>query len=132
MHEMEELKQMLCDELEKITRKGELSAGSLDAVDKLTHSIKSIETIMAMNDYSEESGRGRSYDGSYDDNYGRSYRGRSYARGDGRRSRDYSGRRYSRDEGMMVLKDELEDLRDHMGPDQQRMIDKWMEQIDKH
>lgn len=121
MHEMEELKEMLCDELEKITRKGELSAGSLDAVDKLTHSIKSIETIMAMNDYSGESGRGRSYE-----------YGRSYARRDGRRSRDYSGRRYSRDEGMMVLKDELEDLRDHIGPDQQRMIDKWMEQIDKH
>ena len=130
MHEMEELKQMLCDELEKITRKGELSAGSLDAVDKLTHSIKSIETIMAMNDYSEESGRGRSYDGSYDDNYGRSYRGRSYARGNGRRSRDYSGRRYSRDEGMMMLKEELEDLMDHVGSKEQEMIRKWMKQID--
>jgi hypothetical protein len=97
-------------------------------VDKLTHSIKSIETIMAMNDYSNE---GRSYDGSYNRSYDGRY-GRSYARGNGRRNRDYSGRRYSRDEGMMVLKDELEDLRDHMGPDQQRMIDKWMEQIDKH
>lgn len=127
MHEMEELKQMLCDELEKITRKGELSAGSLDAVDKLTHSIKSIETIMAMNDYSNE---GRSYDGSYDDNYGRSYRGRSYARGNGRRSRDYSGRRYSRDEGMMILKEELEDLMDHVGSKEQEMIRKWMKQID--
>jgi hypothetical protein len=127
MHEMEELKQMLCDELEKITRKGELSAGSLDAVDKLTHSIKSIETIMAMNDYSNE---GRSYDGSYDDNYGRSYRGRSYARGNGRRSRDYSGRRYSRDEGMMMLKEELEDLMDHVGSKEQEMIRKWMKQID--
>lgn len=122
MHEMEELKEMLCDELEKITRKGELSAGSLDAVDKLTHSIKSIETIMAMNDYSNE---GRSYDGSYNRSYGR-----SYARGNGRRSRDYSGRRYSRDEGMMMLKEELEDLKEHVAPDQQRMIEKWMKQID--
>ena len=44
MHKMEELKEMLCEELDKITKKGELSAGSLDVVDKLTHSIKSIDT----------------------------------------------------------------------------------------
>ena len=44
------LKDMLCEELEQITRKGELTAGSLDTVDKLTHSIKSIETIIAMHD----------------------------------------------------------------------------------
>jgi hypothetical protein len=86
-------------------------------VDKLTHSIKSIETIMAMNDYSEESGRGRSYN-------------RSYARGNGRRSRDYSGRRYSRDEGMMMFKEELEDLMNHVGSKEQEMIRKWMKQID--
>lgn len=47
-----ELKDMLCDELDKVVKKGELSAGSLDVIDKLTHSIKSIETIMAMNGYS--------------------------------------------------------------------------------
>ena len=127
MHEMEELKQMLCDELEKITRKGELSAGSLDAVDKLTHSIKSIETIMAMNDYSNE---GRSYDGNYGGSYGRSYRGRSYERGNGRRSRDYSGRRYSRDEGMMMLKEELEDLMDQVEPEQKKLIQKWIKQVE--
>ena len=45
-----ELKDMLCRELEEITRKGELTAGSLDTVDKLTHSIKSLETIIAMNE----------------------------------------------------------------------------------
>jgi hypothetical protein len=80
---------------------------------------------MAMNDYSEESGRGRSYNRSYDGRYGR-----SYARGNGRRSRDYSGRRYSRDDGMMMLKEELEDLMDHVGSKEQEMIRKWMKQID--
>lgn len=50
MHAMEELRGMLCEELEKITHQGELSAGSLEAVDKLTHSIKSIDTITAMED----------------------------------------------------------------------------------
>lgn len=50
MHKMEELKEMLCEELDKITKKGELSAGSLDVIDKLTHSIKSIATIIAMDE----------------------------------------------------------------------------------
>lgn len=57
---MEEIRDMLCEELDKIADKGELSAGSLELVDKLTHSIKSIDTIMAMEErgYSE---RGYSY-----------------------------------------------------------------------
>ena len=53
MHDYEKLKGMLCDELEQITRKGELTAGSLDTVDKLTHAIKSVVTIMAMADEEE-------------------------------------------------------------------------------
>ena len=67
MHTYEELKEMLCSELEEIVKKGELTAGSLDTVDKLTHSIKSLDTIMAMEDYSEDdySNRGRSYDSMY-------------------------------------------------------------------
>ena len=67
MHKMEELKEMLCDELEEITSEGKLTAGDLDTVDKLTHSIKSIETIMAMGGYSNT---------YYRDNDGRN----SYAR----------------------------------------------------
>ena len=62
-----DLKDMLCRELDDITRKGELTAGSLDTVDKLTHSIKSLETIIAMNEYGDSGaspgqyGMGRSY-----------------------------------------------------------------------
>lgn len=67
-----ELKDMLCDELEKVTKKGELSAGSLDVVDKLTHSIKSIETIMAMNGYSGAA-RHRDAMGRYSGRYSRGY-----------------------------------------------------------
>lgn len=56
MHKMEELKDMLCEELEDITAKGQLTAGDLDTVDKLTHSIKSIDTILAMGGYSYDNG----------------------------------------------------------------------------
>ena len=59
MHNYEELKDMLCRELDKIAEEGELTAGSLDVVEKLTHSLKSLSTIMAMEEY----GDGYSYRG---------------------------------------------------------------------
>lgn len=90
----EKIKDMLCEELEEITRKGELTAGTLDAVDKLTHAIKSVETIMAMNEYDD-----RSYaDGVSTRRRGRSYDdGMSTARGRGRNARRDSMGRYSSD-----------------------------------
>ena len=111
MHTYEELKEMLCSELEEITKKGELTAGSLDTVDKLTHSIKSLDTIMAMEDYSEDdySNRGRSYDSMYERGGRRSNRG-SYGRMAYARKRDSMGR-YSRDE---VREDMISDLHELM------------------
>lgn len=117
---MEELKKMLCDELEDITAKGQLTAGDLDTVDKLTHSIKSIETIMAMGGYSNtypySYGR-NSYDNSYDGNnsyaqrrdrmgrYSRENRGGNRG-GRGGYSRGYS---YGKDEMMQELRELMED-----------------------
>lgn len=151
MHEMYELKEMLCDELAKITKKGELSAGSLDAVDKLTHSIKSIETIIAMDEYSEEDGM--SYEGgSYargggnrggGNRGGGSRGGNSNARGGRRRdsmgrfSRAYGGGSYarggySRDEEMEELKMGLQELLEDAGSEEERkMIRKWLKQIEE-
>lgn len=95
MDKMTELYDILCDELEKITEKGELTAGSLDAVDKIIDIMKDMEDMGYSGDM-----MGRSYGRSYDDRmYDRSYRG-SYAQ-----RRDSMGR-YSRDE----FKDRLEDV----------------------
>ena len=91
MEYMHELKEMLCDELMQIAEKGELTAGSLDTIDKLTHSIKSIATIMAM----EDSGYSRDYVDKY--------RGASYAQ-----RRDSMGR-YSRRGGSYYSRDEETD-----------------------
>lgn len=44
------LKELICKEIDNLASQGELTAGSLDTVDKLTHSLKSIETIIAMED----------------------------------------------------------------------------------
>jgi hypothetical protein len=111
MHKMEELKEMLVAELEKLTKKGELSAGSLDAVDKLTHSIKSIDTIMAMEGYSSE-------------DYSRT--GMSYARRRDSRGR-YADSRYSRDD----IADHLRDMERNAHDEESRqMIRRWMKQVE--
>lgn len=96
MKNMEELKDMLCEELEEITKKGEISMGDLDVVEKITTSIKNIDKIVMADRYSygESEGSYGSYRGSYDGgmhdmsnrgsygNEGSSYaRGRHYVRG---------------------------------------------------
>ena len=99
---MKELEDMLCEELDKIAKKGELSAGSLDTVQKLTHSLKSLKTIGAMEESGYSQGmypmyHGNSYNYSYDDGNSYAMRGRDSM---GRYSRNYS-RGYSRDEGLV-------------------------------
>lgn len=64
MHELYELKEKLCKELKKYGSK-ELSAGSLDVVDKLAHAVKNLDKIIMA--YEEEDYSSRSYRGSYDD-----------------------------------------------------------------
>lgn len=51
---MKRLRDMLCDELNKITRKGEITVNSLPTIDQLTHAIKSIDTIIAMSEYGHD------------------------------------------------------------------------------
>lgn len=117
MQELYELKEMLMEELEKYGQK-ELTAGSLEVVDKLAHSLKNICKIM------EEDEGGSYYDGSYEGgsyDRGGSYRGGSYENRGGRgsyaRRRDFMGRysrNYSRAAEDMVheLKDMMKDAPD--------------------
>lgn len=147
MHELYELKEMLCKELEEYGRKGDLSAGSLEIVDKLAHALKNVDKIIESKE--EESGeysgamprRGGSY--RYDDGMmtGGSYRrGGSYARG-GRRGmvNNPTGRNqysreggYSRAEGDM---DEIvEELRGMMGElpeDKQREVQRFVDKVER-
>lgn len=99
MKKIDELRDMLCEELDNITEQGEITTGSLDIIDKLTHSIKSIDTIIAM----EESG----YSNDDYDDYSRRYddysRRGSYARGRRNARRDSMGR-YSRGKKGMAEK----------------------------
>ena len=104
MHYMEDLKDLLCAELEDYAEKGKksgkLSTGDIGLIDTMLHSVKNIMKIDVMEDeagYSEDGrymGEGRIYGTSYD-------MGSSYARGRGRYAKRDSMGRYSRDGGMM-------------------------------
>jgi len=117
MNELYELKEMLMKELKEYGSKGELSAGTLDIVDKLTHTVKNLCKIIEEYEDAEYSGNYpyMSYDGrSYND--GRSYRGSyrdgmSGARGRMNARRDSMGR-YSGERGYSRtgLADELRGL----------------------
>jgi hypothetical protein len=148
MHELYQLKEMLCKELEEYGSKGDLSAGSLEIVDKLAHALKNLDRIIETKE--EESGeeysgamyrRGGSY--RYDDGMmtGGSYRGGSYARGDARgrgsnARRDsmgrYSSRGYSRAEGDMAeIVEELKGMMSDLPEDKQREVQRFIEKVDR-
>lgn len=89
----------LSDELSEANRRIEksdkLNASDVDYIDKLTHALKSIKTVIAMEE-------------AYDDEYSRGYHGNSYydggsyARGKPNMvRRDYMGK-YSRDDKHLI------------------------------
>jgi hypothetical protein len=106
---MEDLKDLLCAELEDYAEKGKksgkMSAGDFQLIDTVLNSVKNIYKIdkykEEMEGYSEDGtymGEGRIYGTSYDDGMHREG-GYSYARGRRYAKRDSMGR-YSRDGGM--------------------------------
>ena len=109
MHYMHDLKDLLCAELEDYAEKGKkankMSAGDLEAIHKLTDTVKNIMKIDVLKEetgYSEDGhymGEGRIYGTSYESGYSERG-GSSYARGRGRYARRDSMGRYSRDGGM--------------------------------
>lgn len=133
MKSMEKLEEMLCAELEKIASKGELSAGSLETVHKLTDTIKNIDKIKMLKEggYSKDDGMWRA-EGSYDE--GNSYR---YRAANGRYARanysedDYSERRrYSRASGKEHMIAKLEDMLEDADPKSREAIEKCIKHLE--
>lgn len=119
MHDIVALKDMLCEELEEYGRKGEMSAGTLEIVDKLAHAVKNLGKIIKMyedEEYSSAYG-GNMDSGSYRGGNRPYARGRSYARG--RNARRDSMGRYSGDAEELV--EQLEDMMDSAPDEQTRM-----------
>ena len=124
MEYMHELKEKLCDELEEIARKGELGAGDLEIVHKLTDTIKNLDKIEML----EDGGYSQAGDWEIE---GRAYnRGSSYARRKrdsmGRYSRDWRddrmmpNRMYSRADAKDEMMDQMEDLMNKAGSERER------------
>ena len=126
--DLHELCEQITDEISEATKKlnkngGKMTAGDLDYIDKLTHALKSIKTVIAMEDYDED------YSGARvkRDSMGRySKRGRSYESDIMHDDRRYSGDREE-------LKEQLRDLErtSHDG-ETKRMIRDWMRQVEDH
>lgn len=152
MNAMDQLKDIICRELDEIAEKGEMSAGDLDAVYKLVvtkEKILRIEELEEELGYSQDGGwraegtysRGGRYDrrmsyddrgGSYDGNSyggnGNSY-GRHYVRGHYSRGRG----RYSMSEGKDMMAEQLRGMMDDQDLSQadRQALQKAMEQLQK-
>lgn len=128
MKELYELKEKLCEELKEYGKK-EMSAGSLDVVDKLTHTIKNLDKII---ETYEEEGYSGSYGRMPNYDYAMASDGRSYARGRtarrdsmGRYSRNYSRDGYSYHDGTVEeLKEIMQEAPEEIKNDIQRVIRK--------
>lgn len=121
MHELYKLKDMLCEELKEYGSKSEMSAGSLEIVDKLSHAIKNLDKIIEKYEEEEEG-----YSGNYmyerGGNRGGSY---AYTRSRGANARrDSMGRYsngYSRNDGKEEMVMQLREMMHDAPNDRTRM-----------
>ena len=136
MDYMHELKEKLCDELEEIANKGELGAGDLEIIHKLTDTIKNLDKIGMLEDGYSQAGdweiEGRAYN-----------RGSSYARRKrdsmGRYSRDgrmmrggyRDGRMYSRAEAKEDIIDQIEDMMGDADEKEKTILRRAMTELEK-
>lgn len=100
MNTLYDLRDMLCDELDEIVKKGNLSAGDLDVVHKLVSTMKNIDKITM---YEDGYSRGGDWSADIRGNYGKgsSYnnRGKHYVRG-----------HYSRTDAKEHMRAQIEDM----------------------
>ena len=113
MKALYELRDMLCSELDEIAHTGEMSAGDLETVHKLTDTIKNIDKIEML----ESDGYSRSDGGVWTarGNYGH---GSSYAR----RGTHYVRGHYSRDDGREAMLRRVQEMMDNADDSDREII----------
>ena len=129
---MYDLRNMLCNELDELARKGELGAGDLEIAHKLTDTIKNIDKIEMLEDdgYSRDEDYSRRYSrdgdwqsgmhGAYDRDMSNARRGTHYVRG-----------HYSRDGGIDNMKRQLQEMLDNADDESiRRAIQRCMDTIE--
>lgn len=118
----------LADAKKKLDKNGgKMSAGDIDYIDKLTHTLKSIKTTLAMDEYSDDysGARGRGSNARRD-SMGRYSSDIRYSNADG-----YGGR-YSRDDARHEMMEHLREL-EMSAPDDRtrRMVQEWKRQAER-
>lgn len=134
MEYMHDLKDKLCKELEEIARKPDMSAGDLEAVHKLTDTIKNLDKIEMLEDggYSRDGDWEMEGRGSYE--RGASYRGRKRD-SMGRYSRDGrygpTARMYSRADAKDDMMAKLEDMMGSASDQERAILRQAMDKLEK-
>lgn len=124
---------------------GELCGGDVEYIDKLTHTLKSIKTVIAMMEAEDDGGysgrympmhgydmrRGNSYADGRDGRTG----GNSYARGRGRSAKRDSRGRYSREGGYSYAEEmdgviaDIEELIDDLPEEKRRKVERLVDEL---
>ena len=140
MEYMDKLRDKLCDELDEIARKGELGAGDLEIVHKLTDTIKNLDKIEILEEdggYSQAGDWEMEGRGSYARGSSYANRGKHYVRGHYSRdsySMEGRGNRggYSRHDAKEAMMNELEEAMNAAMTDRERdIIKRAMDQLEK-
>lgn len=127
-----ELKEMLCRELEEYVAKGELSAGDLEPICKITKSIKNLCKILMM----EEDGRGREDGYSRSNDYSRDGEWSANTRGNYGRENSYARTgqhyvrgHYSRDDGRQRMIEQVRRMMDEADGEDRENIRRCLETL---
>ena len=153
MEYIEKIKKMLCKELDEYAMKGKLTMADLEAVHKLTDTVKNLDKIAMLEEsegYSEARGgmRGRSYmhGSSYDDDmmyserrgrgrYAKRDRMGRYSSDDGMSYDDYSeermDRRYSRDDAKDHMMNKLGEMMTSADEEQRHILKDAMRKLER-
>lgn len=151
MEHYKKIKEMLDEELRKVAHEGQLTAGTLETIDKLSHALKSVTTIMAMeeggysSDYMDEGAswnysgrnsyaRGRGSNARRDSmgRYSSRGNGSSYARGSQDGTRSNYNRGYSRDDSKEEMIESLEEMMQYASTEKERQaIRKCINQLEE-
>lgn len=122
MYTLDNLRDKMCAELDDIAKKGDLGAGDLDILHKLTATIKNIDKISMLED------GGYSRAGEWEaDMHGKYGRGSSYAN----RGKHYVRGHYSRTDSKERMRSYLEAMMNEADDERTRAaIRRCMEEID--
>lgn len=134
MKHLEELREILCVELDKFAKSGDVTANTLDKIHKLTDTIKNIDKIQMLEDGDGYSGDWMGDDRMYGASNARGRRGNVKRDSMGRYSRDTErGMRdgYSREDAKEQMLDKIGEMMENADPKEREALKECMRAIER-